>query len=194
MTAGPSSWAATSIARLNPAAGANPWSNGPDLPLSIGGQPLGILDGPGALLVNGNLLFGAGVAQVDSAGVYSQPAWFFEFDGTGFFPTNSPPNSDCRTMDTRLLLLPDGDVMLCRQNDADFYAYRSPVVPEDRFRPVIQSCPTMISREPPSRSGDAVQRTLPGGRLRRRFADGDQLPAGQAGQPGQSRGPLLSDP
>jgi len=128
----------------NPAAGAAPWSNGPDLPLSITGQPLGILDGPGALLVNGNLLFGAGVAQVDSAGNYSQPAWFFEFDGTGFFPTNSPPNSDCRTMDTRLLLLPDGDVMFCRQNDADFYAYRSPAVPGDRFRPVIQSCPTNI--------------------------------------------------
>lgn len=128
----------------DPAAGPNRWSNGPDLPLSVNAETLGILDGPGALLVNGNLLFGAGVAQKDDFGPFSRPAWFFEFDGGSFFATNGPPNSNCRTMDTRLLLLPDGDVLFCRQNASDFYAYRSPAVPKDSFRPVIQGCPTAI--------------------------------------------------
>jgi len=40
-------------------------------------------------------------------GNYSQPSWFFEYDGNAFFKTNDPPNSNCRTMDSRQLLLPD---------------------------------------------------------------------------------------
>ena len=125
------------------AAGATPWSNGPDLPVQ-NGQKLGILDGPAALLVNGNILFGAGQAQKDEFGNYSQPSWFFEYDGSAFFKTNDPPNSNCRTMDSRLLLLPDGSVMFCRQNDSSFYAYQSPATPQDSFRPVIQTCPTTL--------------------------------------------------
>lgn len=34
--------------------------------------------------------------------------------------------------------------MFCRQNDPDFYAYRSPAMPQDSFRPVIEACPTVI--------------------------------------------------
>jgi hypothetical protein len=126
-------------------AGANPqWTNGPDLPNQLG-QKIGILDGPAALLVNGNVLFGAGWALKDDFGNYSQPSWYFEFDGTQFFKTSDPPNSDGRTMDTRLLLLPDGDVMFCRQNDSSFYAYHSPAAPQDNFRPVIQMCPANLT-------------------------------------------------
>jgi hypothetical protein len=123
----------------NPAA--NPkWSNGPDLP-DQNGLKIGIVDGPAALLVNGNILFGAGA--IDDAGDWSSPCWFFEFDGTSFNRTSDPPNYVSNTYATRLLLLPTGDVMFCREDDSDFYAYHSDAaMPQDSFRPVIQICPS----------------------------------------------------
>lgn len=122
-------------------AAANPkWSNGPDLP-DQNGLKIGIVDGPAALLVNGNILFAAGAT--DDAGDWSSPCWFFEFDGSSFNRTNDPPNYVSNTYATRLLLLPTGDVMFCREDDSDFYAYHSEAaVPQDNFRPVIQVCPS----------------------------------------------------
>jgi hypothetical protein len=119
-----------------------PWSNGPDLP-DQDGLPIGILDGPAALLVNGNVLFPAGVPS----GLWTSPAWFFEFDGTTHNRTNDPPNAnDTNTYATRLLLLPNGDVMFCREDDSSFYAYHSDAaVPLDSYRPVIQICPASLT-------------------------------------------------
>lgn len=117
------------------------WSNGPDLP-DQDGKKIGIVDGPAVLLVNGNILFGAGVTS--DQGDFSRPCWFFEFDGTTFNRTSDPSNNDCYTYSTRLLLLPDGDVLFCREDDSSFYAYHSEAVPQDRFRPVIQTCPASI--------------------------------------------------
>ena len=118
------------------------WSNGGDLPPQDGNS-LGIVDGPAALLVNGNILFGA--APTNAAGDFLSPCFYFEFDGTTFNRTNDPPNNDCPTYSTRLLLLPDGDVMFCREGDSSFYAYHSDAAtPQDSFRPVIQTCPTNI--------------------------------------------------
>jgi hypothetical protein len=118
------------------------WSNGGDLPAQ-NGQSVGIMDGPAALLVNGNVLFGAG--PTNAQGDYLAPSMFFEFDGTTFNRTNDPSNNDCETEFTRLLLLPDGDVLFCTQIDSSFYAYHSDTAtPQDSFRPVIQTCPTSI--------------------------------------------------
>jgi hypothetical protein len=118
------------------------WSNGGDLP-NQGGKEIGIVDGPGALLVNGNILFGAG--PTDAKGDWTSPCWFFEFDGTTFNRTNDPPNNDCPTYSTRLLLLPDGDIMFCREGDNSFYAYNSSAAtPQNSWRPVIQTCPTNV--------------------------------------------------
>ena len=119
------------------------WSNGGDLP-DQDGKEIGIVDGPAALMVNGNILFGAG--PTDAAGDWTDPCWFFEFDGTTFNRTNDPPNNDCPTYTTRLLLLPVGDIMFCRAGDNSFYAYNSSAaVPQDSFRPVIQTCPASPS-------------------------------------------------
>lgn len=116
------------------------WSNGPDLP-DQDGSKIGIADGPAALMVNGNVLFGAG--KIGGDGEWTSPCWYFEFDGTTFNRTNDPPNSLCSTYQTRLLVLPDGDVMFCREGDSTFYAYHSDVaIPQDSFRPVILTCPT----------------------------------------------------
>lgn len=123
--------------------GASPqWTNGSDLPAQ-NGQNIGIMDGPAALLVNGNILFGA--APLDSQGDYQSPTWYFEFDGATFNRTSDPPNNDCATYLSRLLLLPNGDVMFAREDDSSFYAYRpAAATPTDSFRPVIQSCPASI--------------------------------------------------
>ncbi len=116
------------------------WFNGPDMP-NQDGVVIGIEDGPAALLVNGNILFAAGSGEDD--GLASSPCWFFEYDGTTFNRTNDPPNYVAVTFVSRLLLLPNGDVMFCRQDDSSFYAYHSDAAtPQDSFRPVIQSCPS----------------------------------------------------
>jgi hypothetical protein len=118
------------------------WSNGPDLPPE-GSQALGIADGPAALLPNGNILFGAGPTNAN--GDFLSPCYYFEFDGVTFNRTNDPPNNDCPTYSTRLLLLPNGDVLYCREGDSSFYAYHSDAaVPQDSFRPVIQACPSSL--------------------------------------------------
>lgn len=125
------------------------WTNGPDLPDQlVEGKPtkIGIQDGPAALMVNGNVLFGAGAKVNDATGhPQSTPSWFFEYDGTAFNRTNDPPNNVTYTYATRLLLLPNGDIMFCQEVDSSFYAYHShAAIPEDSFRPVIQSCPSSI--------------------------------------------------
>jgi len=119
------------------------WSNGPDLPPE-GSQALGVVDGPAALLPNGNILFGAG--PTNASGDFLSPCYYFEFDGVAFNRTNDPPNNDCPTYSTRLLLLPTGDVLYCREGDSSFYAYHSDAaVPQDSFRPVIQACPSSLA-------------------------------------------------
>jgi hypothetical protein len=122
---------------------ANPqWFNGIDLPQQSG-KDIGIVDGPAALLVNGNILFGA--APIDGKGSYLSPSMYFEFDGTSYNRTNDPPNSNCPTYVTRLLLLPNGDIMFCREDDSSFYAYHSDAAtPQDSFRPVIQNFPANV--------------------------------------------------
>jgi Kelch motif len=124
-------------------ASANPsWSNGPDLPPE-GSQALGIADGPAALLPNGNILFGA--APTNASGDFLSPCYYFEFDGVTFNRTNDPPNNDCPSYSTRLLLLPTGDVLFCREGDSSFYAYNSAAaVPQDSFRPIIQTYPSSL--------------------------------------------------
>jgi hypothetical protein len=103
---------------------------------------IGIEDRPGTMLVTGNVLFGAGVRVGPSQ---SSPSWFFEFDGTAFHRTTDPPNYVDLVFATRLLMLPNGDAMFCRQDDASFYAYHSDsAVPQDSWRPVIQSCPSSL--------------------------------------------------
>ncbi len=131
---------------------ANPrWTNGPDLPdVDTDGRlaRTGIHDGPAATLVNGNILLGAGekISPPFTDATWSRPAWFFEFDGTSFLRTSDPPNNDFFTYGTRLLLLPDGDVLFCVEDDDAFYAYHSDAaVPQDGFRPVVQACPATFA-------------------------------------------------
>ena len=119
------------------------WANGPDLPMQ-NGQNIGIADGPAALLVDGNILFGA--APIDAKGDDLSPCFFFEFDGTSFNRTDDPPNSGCPTYVTRLLLLSNGDVLFCREDDSSFYSYTpAAALPQNSWRPAIQTVPAMLA-------------------------------------------------
>jgi hypothetical protein len=101
------------------------------------------MDGPGVLLVNGNILFGA--APIDNQGSFLSPCFYFEYDGTAFNRTSDPPNSNCPTYVTRLLLLPNGDTLFCREDDSAFYVYRlNSAVPANNTRPAIQSVPSQL--------------------------------------------------
>jgi len=125
-------------------AAANPqWTNGGDLPMQ-NAQNVGVNDGPAALLVNGNILFGAD--PIDAKGNWLSPCFYFEFDGATFNRTNDPPNSGCPTYITRLLLLPNGDVMFVREDDSSFFSYTpAAAVPQNSSRPVIQTSPATIA-------------------------------------------------
>ena len=119
------------------------WAAGANLPMS-GTQQQGTKDGPGCLLVNGNVLIG--IAPVNNvADDYLSPTTFFEFDGASISAAGDPPNSDHEPYVGRMLLLPTGDVMYVRQNDESFYAYTDYGAPQDSWRPVIQSCPSSIA-------------------------------------------------
>lgn len=118
------------------------WANGIALPAQSG-QNIGIVDGPGVLLVNGNILFAA--APIDSKGSFLSPCFFFEYDGTAYSRTPDPSNSNCPTYVTRFLLLPNGDVLFCREDDSAFFVYHSDTVaPDNSTRPVIQSFPSQM--------------------------------------------------
>lgn len=119
------------------------WTAGGNLPMA-GRRQQGIKDGPGCLLVNGNVLIG--IAPVNNvAGDYLSPTTFFEFDGTDINPAGDPPDSDHTPYQGRMLLLPTGDVMYARQDDDKFYAYTGYGTPQDDWRPVIQTCPASIA-------------------------------------------------
>src|ERR1019366_8606839 len=138
--------------------GANPaWTNGPDLPAqTLNGQPvqLGIEDGPASMMVNGNILFGAGgVAKDETGQPQSSPSWFFEYDGSTFNRTNDPPNNNTYTYTTRLLPLPNGDVLFCQSVDSSFYAYHSDArFPMTAIGQSSRSALPRFKREIPSRS------------------------------------------
>jgi Kelch motif len=119
------------------------WTAGANLPMADTRQQ-GTKDGPGSLLVNGNVLIG--IAPVNNvAGDYLSPTTFFEFDGTNISAAGDPPDSDHTPYVGRMLLMPTGDLMYARQDDDKFYAYTDYGGPEDSWRPVIQTCPASIA-------------------------------------------------
>lgn len=118
------------------------WTAGPALPMA-GTQQQGAKDGPGCLLITGNVLFG--IAPVDgSRDNYLSPTTFYEFDGTNANRVSDPPDSNHATYVGRMLLLPTGDVMFMREDDSGFYAYTGYGKPQDIWRPVIQACPAAL--------------------------------------------------
>ena len=101
----------------------------------------GTEDGPGCLLVTGNVLIG--IAPVGGSD-FNAPTTFFEFDGTNVNRAADPPGSNHATFVGRMLLLPTGDVMFAREDDSTFYAYTGYGAPQNQWRPVINTCPAVV--------------------------------------------------
>jgi hypothetical protein len=119
------------------------WAAGPNIP-SVNKLALGSKDGPGCLMVNGNVLFPA--APVDgNVNNYLSPCSFFEFDGTNIITSTDAPNSNCPTYVGRLLLLPNGEIMWAREDGSAYYAFQYEGKPNMKWRPVITVCPNTIT-------------------------------------------------
>jgi Kelch motif len=121
------------------------WKTGPTIP-SMGKQMLGIKDGPGCLLPSGNVLFGA--SPVDGQqNSYLSPIYFFEFDGTNINRTVDPPTNDAAVYQSRMLLIPTGEVLFAREDKSDIYGYKEETAKiSDAWRPVLDNCPDVIKR------------------------------------------------
>jgi Kelch motif len=107
------------------------WSPAPDFPKNRHGQQLDIVDGPAALLPDGNVLC------MTSPGVYHDGAVFFEWDGANFNETVNIPHaaSDSSYMG-RMLVLPTGQIMFT-DGSHDVELYTSAGVPNPSWAPTI---------------------------------------------------------
>jgi hypothetical protein len=118
------------------------WAAGPDFPADADGL-YQAFDAPAVLLPNGHVLCIAGPVQSD--GWAGDPCHCYEFDGTSLNPAPDPPNAaNKETWETRMLLLPTGEVLLsARSNDIQVYACDGS--PDPSWAPEITSCPATVS-------------------------------------------------
>ncbi len=112
----------------------NTWTVGPDIP-----SGLHIEDGPGAVLPNGHVLFGA------SPGAVGSGLQYFEFDGLSLnsVPAPSHANDDASYF-TSLLVLPTGQVMFVDgSTTVELYTPGSSY--NSSWAPTITSAPATVS-------------------------------------------------
>src|SRR4029077_10698615 len=97
------------------------WAAGPDFPKDGKGVLYQAFDAPAVLLPSGNVLCVAGPVQTD--GWAGHPSHCYEFDGVSLNPAPDPPNATAKsTWETRMLLLPTGEVLLsARSKDIRLY-------------------------------------------------------------------------
>jgi hypothetical protein len=123
------------------------WAPGPTFPVA-GGNPMAAVDAPACLLPNGNVL--CVVGPIDAAG-WSDPTNFFEFNpvSMALIPAPAPAIANTTaTYDTRLLLLPTGQVMLSALSDAgayDMQIYTPAGGPNPAWRPHITHVPRLLN-------------------------------------------------
>jgi hypothetical protein len=110
----------------------NSWTMGPLVPFG-----LHIEDGPGAVLPNGHVLFGA--SPVSGSGLQ-----YFEFDGLSLISVPAPSGTtNDATFGTVLLVLPTGQVMFGDSSRVEIYTPASSSS-DSSWAPTITSAPTTI--------------------------------------------------
>ncbi len=119
------------------------WSAGPVFPASLvqGPGPIGIADGPGALLSNGNVLVAAST-------FYTNPTRFFEFNGTTTLTEVQvpPTGASFPCFGYRFLVLPSGKVMTFAQGTTEVMIYGGGGTPNSAWPPAITSVPSTLTR------------------------------------------------
>jgi len=112
------------------------WTAGPVFPVESSVQIVAA-DAPAALLPSGKVL-------VAASGVFTNPTYFFEFDGTNLNSVPSPANaSNNPSFVYRFLVLPKGQV-LTTDGSGSVYIYTPAGTPNDAWRPTISSAPFFI--------------------------------------------------
>jgi len=99
------------------------WSVGPHLPISPQGFQYTAQDAPGALLPNGNVLFGVSGGAQPPGNYSGPPLAFFEFDGHRLIAEPTTPDGPFLTSsNASLLVLPTGQVLEADSNtDVEIY-------------------------------------------------------------------------
>jgi hypothetical protein len=104
-------------------------------------------DAPACLLPNGRVLCTVGTAAVGE--LYPGPTYFYEFDGATLVRVKDAPNaSDTQAgpYDSRLLLVPTGDVLFAKSNEIWVYTPDAASGrPDKSWLPVISSAPSMVA-------------------------------------------------
>jgi hypothetical protein len=119
------------------------WAGGPDFPKDGSGNLYEAFDAPAVLLPNGHVLCVAGPIQTD--GWSGHPCHCYEFDGTALNPAPDPPNAaSSSTWETRMLLLPTGEVLLSARSQ-DIRVYQPDGSPDSSWAPEITSCPATVA-------------------------------------------------
>jgi hypothetical protein len=113
------------------------WTQGPTFPV-VDNQQLDVADGPSAMLTNGFVMIPA------SPGLYNAPTYYYIFNGKKLVSIAAPPQAvNDSTYNTRLLLLPTGQIMEADgSNDIEVY---TPKGAGSGHAPTIKSVPTTLS-------------------------------------------------
>jgi len=121
------------------------WASGPAFPPQ-GGKTIGAKDAPAALLPSGNVLCVAG--PVDGvAGHYLGPTYFFEYvpSSNSFAAVTSPPNGGGSPFESRMLLLPTGQVLFGSGAFNQIQVYTSSGAPNAVWKPTIAQCAVALT-------------------------------------------------
>jgi hypothetical protein len=119
------------------------WSAGPNFPDDGTGNSLQAKDAPACLLPNGRVLCAVGPA---SSGGYGSPTSFVEYDplANQFLAVPLSANSGGFPYDHRMLLLPNGQVLLSASTTSDIEVYTPDGDPDEDWRPHITDCPRYL--------------------------------------------------
>jgi hypothetical protein len=120
------------------------WSAGPLFP-SEGGKQLGVVDGPAAILPDGNVLTTAAPVSTGSTCQYNSGSYFFEFNGSSFVAVSAPPGAASNpTYVGRMLVLPTGQI-LYTNGTSSVQVYSPTGTYQPSWQPVIASVPAILT-------------------------------------------------
>ncbi len=124
------------------------WTTANTFPLGTisqnSGQQLTVADGTAALLPDGNVLVEASPGVV--GGAFGTGSQFYEFDTSGNFnvvTASGPGVSGEASYHGRMLVLPTGEILYTHGSN-DVYLYTNSGSPQNAWRPVITSAPSVL--------------------------------------------------
>ena len=169
---------------------ASAWTAGPSLKDKANKTSFP-MDAPGVLLPNGKVLLVGGPKPPCK---YPGPSTFFEYNpATNKAPVVAGPSDPSRPpFQGRFLLLPTGEV-LYSNNTSKISIYKPDGSPNASWKPTITSAHRPGARPCLHDLWYPAERAVAGSLLRRRRADGHELPAGAADEHREPQGQVPAD-